>query len=70
MERDILDISGLARSGASLPSLFVGSRLFGDASLTAPVTLDPREDKERFSLRIRIKQPEASPQVASTEERP
>lgn len=57
IEGDILDISGLAKSGAALPSLFVRSALFADATLTAPLTLDPREDKERFSLRIRIKQP-------------
>jgi len=57
MEGDIVDISGLAKSGAALPALFVPSALFADAALTAPLTLDPREDKERFSLRVRIKQP-------------
>ena len=57
IEGDTLDISGLAKSGAALPSLLVRSALFADATLTAPLTLDPREDKERFSLRLRLKQP-------------
>ena len=66
IEGDIVDITGLAKSGAALPSLFQRSALLVDASLTAPLTLDPREDKERFSLRMRIKQPEASrPPTAS-----
>jgi general secretion pathway protein L len=70
IEGDIVDISGLAKSGAALPSLFVPSALFADAALTAPVTLDPREDKERFSLRLRIRQPAAARQAAAGEERP
>lgn len=67
LEEEHLDISGLARSGAALPQLFAGSRIFADATLTAPLTLDSREDKERFSLRARLKQPvvwkEASPRT-------
>ena len=59
IEGDAVDIAGLAKAGAALPPLFVGSALFADAALTAPVTLDQREDKERFSLRIRIKPPAA-----------
>jgi general secretion pathway protein L len=55
LEGDVLDISGLAKSGASLLSLFEGSRLFSDAALTAPLTLDQQEDKERFSLRVRLR---------------
>jgi general secretion pathway protein L len=70
LEGDTLDIAGLAKSGAALPSLFPGSALFLDAALTAPVTLDPREDRERFSLRVRIKQPAAPRQAAVSEERP
>jgi general secretion pathway protein L len=63
LEGDALDISGLAKSGATLPPLFAQSTIFADAALTAPLTLDSREDKERFSLRVRIKQP-ASQQAA------
>lgn len=71
IEGGVVDIIGLAKSGAALPSLFVGSALFTDASLTAPLTLDPREDKERFSLRIRVKQHEPpSPPGATGKERP
>jgi general secretion pathway protein L len=66
IEGDAVDIVGLAKSGAALPPLFVGSALFADAALTAPVTLDQREDKERFSLRIRIKPPAAASQPATT----
>lgn len=66
IEGGVVDIGGLAKSGAALPSLFVGSALFTDASLTAPVTLDPREDKERFSLRLRIRSPEAARPSATT----
>jgi len=70
LDGDTLDINGLARSGAALPSLFSGSALFLDAALTAPVTLDPREDRERFSLRVRIRQREAPRQTSVDEERP
>jgi general secretion pathway protein L len=69
IEGDVLDIAGLAKSGASLPALFVRSALFADASLTAPVTLDPREDKERFNLRVRIRQRGASLPAAANGER-
>lgn len=73
IEGDVVDIAGLAKSGAALPSLFMGSALFADAALTAPVTLDPREDKERFSLRMRIKPPAglqpAAPAAPSPRER-
>lgn len=57
IENDVVDLSGLAASGANLLPLFERSPLFSDASLTAPVTFDQREDKERFSLRVRIKAP-------------
>jgi general secretion pathway protein L len=68
IEGDTLDIAGLAKSGATVLPLFQESSLFTDAALTAPVTLDPREDKERFSLRARIRQPVA--RSAEAKERP
>jgi general secretion pathway protein L len=64
LEGDMLDISGLAKSGAALPPLFAQSAIFADAALTAPLTLDAREDKERFSLRVRVKSPAGSQQTA------
>lgn len=69
IEDGVVNIAGLAKSGAALPSLFVDSALFTDAALTAPVTLDPRQDKERFSLRIRLKaaaKSQAPPTPAAT----
>jgi len=65
VENDIVDISGLAKSGANLIPLFERSAIFGEAALTAPVTFDQREDKERFSLRVRIKAAEARSTGAS-----
>jgi general secretion pathway protein L len=65
IENDIVDISGLAASGANLIPLFERSPIFGEAALTAPVTFDQREDKERFSLRVRIKSAEARQTGAS-----
>jgi len=55
LEGDMLDISGLAPSGAALPTMFGRSAVLTDAALTAPVTFDQREDKERFSVRVRVK---------------
>jgi len=55
LEGDVLDISGLAPSGAALPTMFGRSAILTDAALTAPVTFDQREDKERFSVRVRVK---------------
>jgi general secretion pathway protein L len=60
IEGEIVDITGLSKSAAAIPSLLAGSPSFVDVTLSAPVTLDPREDRERFSLRLRLKQPEAS----------
>jgi general secretion pathway protein L len=60
IEGDVVDITGLAKSAAAIPPLLTMSPSFVDVSLSAPVTLDPREDRERFSLRLRLKQPEAS----------
>jgi general secretion pathway protein L len=57
IDGDLVDMSGLAKAGAALPTLFQRSPKFLEAGLTAPLTLDQREDKERFSLRVRIRQP-------------
>lgn len=65
IENDTVDISGLAKSGANLIPLFERSSIFGEAALTAPLTFDQREDKERFSLRVRIKSAEARSTGAS-----
>jgi len=69
IEGDTVDVTGLAPSGAALPPLFERSAMFADAALTAPLTLDPREDKERFTLRARIRQPADARQLAPSERR-
>jgi general secretion pathway protein L len=63
IEGEVLELSGLAKSGAALPPLFERSALLSEATLTAPITFDPREDKERFSLRLKVV-PAASSTVA------
>jgi general secretion pathway protein L len=57
LEGRALDITGLAKSGASLLPLFERSKMFAEPTLTAPLTFDQQEDKERFSLRVRLRQP-------------
>lgn len=51
------DITGLATSASSLVTTLERSAMFTDATLTAPLTFDQREDKERFSLRVRLRSP-------------
>ena len=67
LEGETLDISGLAGSGSKLLPLFERSKLFAEASLTAPLTFDQQEDKERFSLRVRIRQPAAASRITGEE---
>ena len=57
LEGSALDITGLAKSGSSLLPLFERSKMFAEPTLTAPLTFDQQEDKERFSLRVRLRQP-------------
>jgi general secretion pathway protein L len=49
-----VDIVGFADSAVGLPALFNKSPLFSDAGLTAPITPDPREKREGFSLQAKI----------------
>lgn len=49
-----LDLVGFASSAAGLPAVFNKSPLFADAALTAPITPDPQEKREGFSLRAKI----------------
>lgn len=53
-ERSI-EIVGLADSAASLPALFDRSLLFADARLTAPITPDPIEKRETFSMQATVR---------------
>lgn len=52
-----LDIVGFASSAVGLPAMFNKSPLFADAGLTAPITPDPREKREGFSLQARLERP-------------
>lgn len=55
LDGDVLDLAGLARQAAPLLEAFERSRLFADARFSAPFRLDPREDRERFAMRVRLR---------------
>ena len=48
-------MSGFSTDASSLVGLFDKSTLFVDASFTAPITRDPIEGKERFSLQAKFR---------------
>jgi general secretion pathway protein L len=48
-------ITGFSSAAASLVGLVERSALFRDASLTAPISLDHSEDKERFAIQASIR---------------
>jgi len=48
-------MTGLSTEASTLVGLLDQSALFADASLTAPVTLDPVEGRERFGLQAKIR---------------
>ena len=50
-----VDISGLAASAVALVPTLERSTFFVDATLTAPLTFDQSQDKERFSIRVRFR---------------
>ncbi len=50
-----VDISGIANSAVALVPILERSTFFVDATSTAPLTFDQREGKERFSIRVRIR---------------
>ena len=52
---DRTDFDGYAASTVSLFPLLEKSALFVDATSTSAVTFDPRVDKERFSLHVRLR---------------
>jgi general secretion pathway protein L len=67
LENGFLDITGLAKSGAGLLPLFEHSALFADATMASGVNFDPQENKERFSLRVRVRQLGGEPGAAREE---
>lgn len=62
MATDAVDLSGYARAAADIIPILERSEMFKDATLTAPVTFDTTEDKERFSLRVKLRH---GPQAAT-----
>ena len=50
----VVDIIGFANSAVGLPAQFNKSLLFNEATLTAPITPDPHEKRESFSLQAKI----------------
>jgi general secretion pathway protein L len=55
LEGNTVDISGIAQSAIGLVPILERSTFFVDATSTAPVMFDQREGKERFSIRVRIR---------------
>jgi general secretion pathway protein L len=55
IDGDLVEFTGFAKSAESLVPLLTRSPLFAEAGLTSPVVLDNNEDKERFSIRLRLK---------------
>jgi general secretion pathway protein L len=47
-------MTGLSSGAAELVALVDKSPLFTDAALTAPIALDPKEQRERFTLQARL----------------
>jgi len=54
-EQRIIDLAGFADVAVKLPALFDKSSILRDATLTAPITADPNEKKELFSIQAKIK---------------
>jgi general secretion pathway protein L len=54
IDGDVVEFNGFAKSAASLVAPLENSPLFMQASLTSPVVLDSIEDKERFSMRLKL----------------
>ena len=61
IDGDVVEFTAYAKSAAALVPLLAKSPLFTEASLTSPVILDNIEDKERFSVRLRLKERIALP---------
>jgi general secretion pathway protein L len=57
IDRDTVDLSGMTTSAAGLVQLFERSTMFKEASLTAPVTSEAGIEKERISLRVKLRMP-------------
>lgn len=63
-----IELSGLSRRASDLVGALEKCTYFGDATLTAPVTFDPNADRERFNLRLTLRQASAVSGEAVEEE--
>ena len=54
-EQRIVDLAGFADAAVKLPALFDKSSILRDATLTTPITVEPNEKKELFSIQAKIK---------------
>jgi general secretion pathway protein L len=55
IDGDAIEISGLAQGAARLPQMLERSATFAEATLAAPLTLDQADDRERFTIRAKLK---------------
>ncbi|WP_143278729.1 PilN domain-containing protein [Bradyrhizobium sp. Y36] len=51
----ILRLTGFSPSAAELVTLFENAGSFAEAALTAPVSVDPTEKRERFALQMKVR---------------
>lgn len=65
IEGATVDVNGLAKSATALLPLFDSHPVFSEATLIAPVTAEPGQDRERFSLRLRLRRPAEKASAAS-----
>ncbi len=55
IEEDVVELTGLAKGATALPQVFERSAMFSDAALSAPLVFDQREDRDRFSLKMKVR---------------
>lgn len=67
IEEDTVDFAGLAKSSAALIPVLERAGMFKDAALTSPVTFDANADKERFSMRLKLRRSSRTASVSATE---
>ena len=60
----LVAMNGFSASATDLVKLIDRSPLLADASLTAPVAVDPVEGRERFALQAKVKRPNPSKDLA------
>jgi general secretion pathway protein L len=55
IEDDVVELTGLAKGATALPQVFERSVMFSDAALSAPLVFDQREERDRFSLKMKLR---------------